>query len=51
MTISGRSSKFEKAEKVMLEEACETAIHKAGLKENVGFFLAGFNNKLSPVAL
>ena len=33
---------FEKAEKVMLEEACETAIHKAGLKkENVGFFLAG----------
>ncbi|MGI6686634.1 MAG: stage V sporulation protein AD [Bacillota bacterium] len=33
---------FEKAEKTLLEEACETTIHKAGLKkEDVGFFLSG----------
>lgn len=33
---------FEKAEKKLLEEACETAIKKAGLKkEDVQFFLSG----------
>lgn len=33
---------FEKAEKKMLEQACETAIKKAGLKkEDVQFFLSG----------
>jgi len=33
---------FEKAEKTLLEEACEITIRKAGLKkEDVGFFLAG----------
>lgn len=33
---------FEKAEKKMLEEACETAIQKAGIKkEDIDFFLSG----------
>lgn len=33
---------YEKAEKKMMEEACERAIHKAGLKkEDVQFFLSG----------
>ena len=33
---------FEKAEKKMLEEACETALQKAGIKkEDVNFFLSG----------
>ena len=33
---------FEKAEKKLLEQACETAIKKAGLKkENIQFFLSG----------
>jgi stage V sporulation protein AD len=33
---------YEKAEKKMLEEACETAIRKAGLqKQDIQFFLAG----------
>jgi len=33
---------FEKAEKKLLEEACETAIKKAGLrKEDIHFFLSG----------
>lgn len=33
---------FEKAEKTLLEEACEITMHKAGIKkEDVGFFLAG----------
>jgi len=33
---------FEKAEKKLLEEACETAINKAGLKkEDVQFFISG----------
>jgi stage V sporulation protein AD len=33
---------YEKAEKKMLEQACETAIKKAGLKkENIQFFLCG----------
>lgn len=33
---------YEKAEKTLLEEACETAIHKAELKkEDIQFFLAG----------
>jgi len=33
---------YEKAEKTLLEEACETTIHKAGIKkEDVQFFLAG----------
>lgn len=37
----GQSS-FEKAEKKMLEEACQTAINKAGLqKEEIHFFFSG----------
>lgn len=33
---------FEKAERKLLEQACETAINKAGLKkENIQFFLCG----------
>ena len=33
---------FEKAEKRLLEDACETVIHKAGLKkEDIQFFLSG----------
>lgn len=33
---------FEKAEKILLQEACETAIKKAGLKkEDIQFFLSG----------
>lgn len=33
---------FEKAEKILMEQACETAIKKAGLKkEDVQFFLSG----------
>ena len=37
-----RQDSFEKAEKKMLEEACETAIQKAGIKkEDIDFFLSG----------
>lgn len=33
---------FEKAEKTLLQEACETAIHKANMKkEDITFFLSG----------
>lgn len=41
---------FEKAEKMLLEQACDMAINKAGLqKENVQFFLGGdLQNQIIP---
>src|SRR5690625_2057353 len=48
-----KQASFEKAQQVMMEEACQVAIKKSGLdKEQVNFFIGGdLINQITPTSL